>query len=92
MRGRGSTAEARWAWQRRVIPAVLGVVFVVGLIFFDFFAHVRTPHAPTFQESARSCCPQISSTFVPARPESVGSPACVDGAARQKHGGHGSGG
>ena len=28
-------------------------VFVVGLIFFDFFAHVRTPHAPSFQESAR---------------------------------------
>src|SRR3954454_18247773 len=28
-------------------------VFVVGLIAFDFFAHVRTPHAPTFSESVR---------------------------------------
>ncbi|ROS30528.1 TerC family protein [Cellulomonas sp. PhB150] len=26
---------------------------VVGLIFFDFFAHVRTPHAPTFRESVK---------------------------------------
>lgn len=25
---------------------------VVGLIVFDFFAHVRTPHEPTFRESA----------------------------------------
>ncbi|WP_456789037.1 TerC family protein [Cellulomonas sp. P5_C5] len=35
-----------WVWAATA-------VFVVGLIFFDFFAHVRTPHAPTFQESAR---------------------------------------
>jgi tellurite resistance protein TerC len=28
-------------------------VFVVGLIVFDFYAHVRTPHAPGFKESAR---------------------------------------
>src|SRR4029077_20779249 len=27
--------------------------FVVGLITFDFFAHVRTPHAPTFSESVK---------------------------------------
>lgn len=26
-------------------------VFVVGLIVFDFYAHVRTPHEPTFSES-----------------------------------------
>ena len=26
---------------------------VAGLFVFDFYAHVRTPHAPTFQESAR---------------------------------------
>jgi tellurite resistance protein TerC len=35
-----------WVW----LVTALGVV---GLIFFDFFAHVRTPHAPTFSESAR---------------------------------------
>ena len=35
-----------WVWAATA-------VFVVGLIVFDFFAHVRTPHAPTFQESAR---------------------------------------
>ena len=35
-----------WVW-------AVTAVFVVGLIFFDFFAHVRTPHAPSFQESAR---------------------------------------
>ena len=29
-------------------------VFVVGLIVFDFYAHVRTPHEPTFSESASS--------------------------------------
>ncbi|UJP39057.1 TerC family protein [Cellulomonas palmilytica] len=27
-------------------------VGVVGLLVFDFFAHVRTPHEPTFRESA----------------------------------------
>ena len=26
-------------------------VFVVGLIVFDFYAHVRTPHEPSFRES-----------------------------------------
>jgi tellurite resistance protein TerC len=35
-----------WVW----LVTAFGVV---GLIFFDFFAHVRTPHAPTFSESAR---------------------------------------
>ena len=35
-----------WVW-------LATAVGVVGLIFFDFFAHVRTPHAPTFSESAR---------------------------------------
>lgn len=28
-------------------------VFVVGLIIFDFYAHVRTPHEPTFSESVK---------------------------------------
>src|SRR3954451_25271563 len=28
-------------------------VFVVGLIVFDFFAHVRTPHEPSFSESVK---------------------------------------
>ena len=37
---------AGWVWAATA-------VFVVGLIVFDFFAHVRTPHAPTFSESAR---------------------------------------
>jgi len=31
---------------------ILTGVVIVGLIFFDFFAHVRTPHEPTFRESA----------------------------------------
>ncbi|MEN0128436.1 MAG: TerC family protein [Brevundimonas sp.] len=35
-----------WVW----LVTALGVV---GLIFFDFFAHVRKPHAPTFAESAK---------------------------------------
>jgi len=35
-----------WVW----LATAAGVV---GLIFFDFFAHVRTPHAPTFSESAK---------------------------------------
>ncbi len=30
----------------------LTALVVVGLILFDFFAHVRTPHEPTFRESA----------------------------------------
>ena len=35
-----------WVWAGTAL-------FVVGLIAFDFFAHVRTPHAPTFSESVR---------------------------------------
>ncbi|PXX63826.1 hypothetical protein DFR70_1051, partial [Nocardia tenerifensis] len=27
------------------------VVVILGLFVFDFFAHVRTPHEPTFRES-----------------------------------------
>ncbi|VTR76263.1 TerC family protein [Cellulomonas hominis] len=34
-----------WVW------IVTGVA-IVGLIVFDFFAHVRTPHAPSFREAA----------------------------------------
>jgi tellurite resistance protein TerC len=34
-----------WVW-------VLTVVGVLGLMVFDFYAHVRTPHEPTFRESA----------------------------------------
>ncbi len=26
---------------------------VVAMVLFDFFAHVRTPHEPTFRESAK---------------------------------------
>ncbi|MDC7122080.1 TerC family protein [Cellulomonas fimi] len=37
---------AGWVW-------AVTAVAVVGLIIFDFFAHVRTPHAPSFQESVR---------------------------------------
>ncbi|MGY4642567.1 TerC family protein [Cellulomonas sp. URHB0016] len=35
-----------WVWASTA-------VLIVGLIVFDFFAHVRTPHAPTFSESVR---------------------------------------
>ncbi|MFZ2178135.1 MAG: TerC family protein [Rhodococcus sp. (in: high G+C Gram-positive bacteria)] len=37
-----------------VSPLVWAVtcVVILGLFVFDFFAHVRTPHAPTFRESA----------------------------------------
>ncbi|MBJ8346686.1 TerC family protein [Antrihabitans sp. YC2-6] len=37
-----------------VTPLVWGVtcVVILGLFVFDFFAHVRTPHEPTFRESA----------------------------------------
>ena len=35
-----------WVW-------LVTAVGIVGLIVFDFFAHVRTPHAPTFSESVR---------------------------------------
>ncbi|MFC9834922.1 TerC family protein [Rhodococcus sp. NPDC127530] len=31
---------------------VVTCVVILGLFVFDFFAHVRTPHAPTFRESA----------------------------------------
>ncbi|MFG1798506.1 TerC family protein [Nocardia sp. NPDC049149] len=31
---------------------VITVVVILGLFVFDFFAHVRTPHEPTFRESA----------------------------------------
>ncbi|HEY0214850.1 MAG TPA: TerC family protein [Cellulomonas sp.] len=34
-----------WVW------LVTGVA-IVGMIVFDFFAHVRTPHAPSFREAA----------------------------------------
>ena len=34
-----------WVWG-------LTVVGVVGLMVFDFYAHIRTPHEPTFRESA----------------------------------------
>lgn len=36
---------AAWVWG-------LTIVGVVGLMVFDFYAHVRTPHEPTFRESA----------------------------------------
>jgi tellurite resistance protein TerC len=35
-----------WVWASTA-------VVIVGLIVFDFFAHVRTPHAPSFSESVR---------------------------------------
>ena len=35
-----------WVWGATV-------ALVVVLVLFDFFSHVRTPHAPTFSESAR---------------------------------------
>lgn len=34
-----------WVWG-------VTVLVILGLFFFDFFAHVRTPHAPSFRESA----------------------------------------
>lgn len=34
-----------WVWAATI-------VVILGLFFFDFFAHVRTPHAPSFRESA----------------------------------------
>lgn len=34
-----------WVWG-------LTILGVVGLMVFDFYAHVRTPHEPTFRESA----------------------------------------
>lgn len=37
-----------------VTPLTWGIttVVILGLFVFDFFAHVRTPHDPTFRESA----------------------------------------
>jgi tellurite resistance protein TerC len=34
-----------WVW-------AASIAVVAGLFVFDFYAHVRTPHAPTFRESA----------------------------------------
>ena len=34
-----------WVWAATIVG-------VLGLIVFDFYAHVRTPHEPTFRESA----------------------------------------
>ena len=34
-----------WVW-------AVTVASVLGLFVFDFYAHVRTPHEPTFRESA----------------------------------------
>src|SRR5215204_199878 len=34
-----------WVW-------ALTIVAIVGMLIFDFFGHVRTPHAPTLRESA----------------------------------------
>lgn len=31
---------------------VITIVVILGLFVFDFYAHVRTPHEPTFRESA----------------------------------------
>ena len=31
---------------------LISVAAVVGLVIFDFYAHVKTPHEPTFRESA----------------------------------------
>ncbi|MGN8246200.1 TerC family protein [Cellulomonas soli] len=35
-----------WVW-------LVTAAAVVGMVVFDFYAHVRTPHAPSFSESAR---------------------------------------
>lgn len=34
-----------WIW-------VVSILAVIGLFFFDFFSHVRTPHEPSIKESA----------------------------------------
>ncbi len=34
-----------------LIVWVLSIVGVVGLLFFDFYSHVRTPHEPTLKEA-----------------------------------------
>lgn len=34
-----------WVW-------VVSILVVIGLFFFDFYSHVRTPHEPTIRESA----------------------------------------
>jgi tellurite resistance protein TerC len=33
-----------WVW-------AITIAFIIGLLVFDFFTHVRTPHAPTLRES-----------------------------------------
>ncbi|GAA3822592.1 TerC family protein [Cellulomonas soli] len=35
-----------WVW-------LVTAAAIIAMVVFDFYAHVRTPHAPTFQESAR---------------------------------------
>lgn len=35
-----------WVWAATI-------VLIVGLFFFDFFAHLRTPHEPTIKEAAK---------------------------------------
>ncbi len=34
-----------WIW-------IVSALFIIGLLFFDFYSHVRKPHEPTFRESA----------------------------------------
>jgi tellurite resistance protein TerC len=34
-----------WGW-------IVTIAFVVGLVVFDFYAHIRTPHEPTLREAA----------------------------------------
>ncbi len=35
-----------------VIVWVLSILGVLGLVAFDFLAHIRTPHEPTIREAA----------------------------------------
>ncbi|MEU7138550.1 TerC family protein [Nocardia sp. NPDC046473] len=37
--------------QVTAVEWVITIVVILGLFVFDFFAHVRTPHEPTFRES-----------------------------------------
>lgn len=34
-----------WVW-------IVSILVVIGLVFFDFYSHVKTPHEPTMKESA----------------------------------------
>lgn len=34
-----------WVW-------IVSILVVIGLLFFDFYSHVRTPHEPTLREAA----------------------------------------